>query len=213
LVGSGSFIEHFFTARCQIQNYREGGFESRCFDRLYITGLLIAGLAYSAGAAIHRVVHYRYPSKDETTPQVGTAPGQLQIVTTPVTAFLALAVTASSLANRFHAELRTQPASWQWLGSGLLANWLVVLINLATWGVICLTGVGFARAALRKDEKALFVSFLGSLMLVPIAALVPRISGLVRIVQSMLTLAAFLAALAILLSFAIRRSHSETVIG
>ena len=74
LVGPGSFIEHFFTANCQIQNWREGGFESRCFDRLYVTGLFVGSLAYSAGATIHRVADDRRPSKEETTQQVGSAP-------------------------------------------------------------------------------------------------------------------------------------------
>lgn len=207
LVGPGSFIEHFFTANCQIQNWREGGFESRCFDRLYVTGLFVGSLAYSAGATIHRGIHYALPSKDGTRPQVGAQPGQLQIVTTPVAAFLALAITASSLGNRFHAEIRPQPSSWQWLGSGV--TWLAVTINIAMWGGIYLLGIGFARAALRKDEKALFLSFFGSLMLVPVAALLPRISELVHIAQTMLSLTAFLAALTILLS--LWSEHSDSL--
>jgi hypothetical protein len=49
LFGSGSFVEHFFTASCQIQNWREGGFESRCFDRLYVTQLFAGSLAFGRG--------------------------------------------------------------------------------------------------------------------------------------------------------------------
>jgi hypothetical protein len=57
----------------------------------------------------------------------------------------------------------------------------VVIINIAMWGGVYLLGIGFARASLRKDEKVLFLSFFGSLMLVPVAALLPSISGLIHI--------------------------------
>jgi len=206
--GSGSFVEHFFTANCQIQNWREGGFEARCFDRLYVTQLFAGSLAYSAGAAIYRIIHYRRPAKDAPTTAVLAVPGQLQIVTSPVAAFLALAITASSLGNRFHAEVRAEPSSWQWLGSGVLSTWVVVTINSVLWGGICLIGIGFARAPFRKDEKALFMSFVGSMMLIPVVALLPRVSGLAHIAQTMLSLTAFLAALAILLSLWNKRSSS-----
>jgi hypothetical protein len=206
LVGSGSFIEHFFTANCQIQNWREGGFASRCFDRLYVTQLFVGALAYSAGAAIHRVIHYWRPPKDAPTTPVGAMPGQLQIVTTPFAAFFALAFTGSVLGRRFHEEVAVQPSSWTWLSFGFLPTWPVVTINIAIWGGIYLIGIGFARAPFRKDEKTLLVSLGGSLMLIPVAALLPRISGLIHIAQTMLSLTAFLAALAILLS--LRKEHS-----
>jgi hypothetical protein len=135
-------------------------------------------------------------------------PGQLQILTTPVAAFLALSLAGSFLGNRFHAELTAQPSSWQWQGSGVLSTWVVVTINIALWGSICLIGIGFARAPFRKDEKALFMSFGGSVMLIPVAALFPRISGLLHIAQTMLSLAASLAAPAILLSLWRERSSS-----
>lgn len=208
LFGSGSFIEHFFTANCQIQNWREGGFESRCFDRLYVTPLFAGSLAYSAGAAIHRVLHDGRLPKDETTAQVGSVPGQLQVVTTRVAALLALVVTGSSLGSRFHAEVTAQPFSWHWLGSGFLSSWLVLTINIVLWGTIYLMWIGFARAPFRKDEKALFVSFIGSIMLTPVAALLPRISGLVHLAETMLSLTAFLAALTILLSLTHEHSGS-----
>jgi len=207
LVGSGSFVEHFFTANCQIQNWHEGGFESRCFDRLYVTPLFVGSLAYSAGAAIHRIIHYGRASIEGIAPQV-PLPGQLHIVTTPVAALLALAITGSSLGNQFHAELRSQPPSWQWVGSGVITTWLVMTMNIAMWVGIYLVGIGFARAPFRKDEKALFMSFLGSLMLIPVTAVVPRISGAVHITRTLLSLAAFLAALAILLSFGSKHSDS-----
>lgn len=201
LIGSGSFVEHFFTATCQIQNWREGGFASRCFDRLYVTQLFVGALAYSAGAAIHRVIYHWRPPKDASSTPVGAMPGQLQILTTPFAAFLALAFTGSVLGRRFHEEVAAQPSSWTWLGLGFLPAWLVVIINLAIWGGIYVIGIGFVRAPLfRKDEKALFVALGGSFMLLPVAALFPRTSGLIHIAQTILTLTAFLAALSVLLS-------------
>jgi len=209
LVGSGSFIEHFFTANCQFNNWREGGFDSRCPDKLFLTPLFIGGLSYSAGAAIHSVIHYCRPPKDAPKTPVGAMPGQLQVVTTPFAALFALAFTGSVLGRRFHEEVAAQPSSWTWPSYGFLPTWLVVPVNIAIWGAIYLIiGIGLARTAFRKDEKALFVSLAGSLMLTPVAGLFPRISGPIRIGQTMLSLTAFLAALAILLSLRKERSGS-----
>lgn len=209
LVGSGSFMEHFFTANCQFNNWREGGFDSRCLDRLFLTPLFIGSLSYSAGASIHRVVHYWRPPKCAPTNPVGAMPGQLQIVTTPFAAFFALVFTASLLGRRFHEEVAARPSSWTWLSFGFLPTWLVVTINIAIWGGIYVIGINFARAPLRGDEKALFVSLVGSFMLLPVAALLPRTGGLIHIAQTMLGLTAFLAALAILLS--LRKEHSGSL--
>ena len=208
LVGSGSFIEHFFTANCQIQNWREGGFASRCFDRLYVTPLFVGVLAYSAGAAIRRVLQYWRPPKDAPSTSVGAMPGQLQIVTTPFVAFFGLAFTGSALGRRFHEQVAARPSSWRLLSLGLLPTWLMVMLNIAMWGGICVIGIGFARAPFRKDEKALLVSLVGSFILSPIAALFPGTSGFVHVVQTMLSLMAFLAALVILLSLRKERTSS-----
>ena len=208
LVGSGSFIEHFFTVNCQFNNWREGGFDSRCPDKLFLTPLFIGGLSYSAGAAIHRVIHYWRPPKDAPTTPVGAMPGQLQVVTTPFAALFALAFTGSVLGRRFHEEVAARPSSWTWLSFGSLPTWLVVTINIAIWGGIYAIGINFARAPFRRDEKALFVSLVGSFMLLPVAALLPKTSGLIHIAQTMLNLTAFLAALAILLSLRKERSGS-----
>jgi len=206
LVGSGSLIEHFFTANCQFNNWREGGFDSRCPDKLFLTPLLIGGLSNSAGAAIHRVIHYWRPPKDAPTSPVGPMPGQLQIVTTPFVAFFALAFTGSVLGRRFHEEIAAPPSSWTWSHLGFLPTWLAVTVNIAIWGGIYVIGINFARAPFRRDEKALFVSLVGSFMLLPVAALLPKTSELIHIAQTMLSLTAFLAALAILLS--LRKEHA-----
>jgi hypothetical protein len=201
LVGSGSFLEHFFTANCQFNNWREAGFDSRCPDKLLLAPLFLGGLSYSAGAAIHRIIHYWHPPKDAPAMPVETVLGQLQIVTTPLAALFALAFTGSVLGRRFHEEIAAQHSSWRWSSFGFLPTWLAVTINIAIWGGICAIGVNFIRAPFRRDEKALFVSLVGSFMLLPVAALFPRTIGLVDIAQTILSLTAFLAALAILLSF------------
>lgn len=203
LVGSGSFIEHFFTANCQFSNWREAGFDSRCPDKLFLTPLFLGGLSYSAGAAIHRIIHHWRPKGAPAMP-VGTVPGPLQIVTTPLAALFALAFTVSVLGRQFHREIAAQHSSWTL--SSFRPTWLAVTINIAIWGGIYAIGVIFVRAPFRRDEKALFVSLLGSFMLLPAAALFPRTIGLVHIAQTMLSLTAFLAALVILLSF--RKEHS-----
>ncbi|MGA9529623.1 MAG: hypothetical protein WBS24_16020 [Terriglobales bacterium] len=205
LAGSGSFIEHFFTANCQFNDWRQGGFDSRCPDKLFLTPLFIGGLSYSAGAAIHRVIHYWRPPKDAPTTQVGAVPGQLQIVTTPLAALLALAFTGSVLGRRSHEEIAALPYSWTWSHLGFHPTWLAATVNLAIWGGIYALGINFARAPFRRDEKALFVSLVGGFMLLPVAALLPKTSGFIHVAQTMLSLSAFLAALAILLSF--RKEH------
>lgn len=67
VIGSGSFVEHFFTANCQIQNWREGGFVAKCSDKLYVTQLFAGSVAYSAAAAIRRVISYRFLANDAPT--------------------------------------------------------------------------------------------------------------------------------------------------
>ena len=120
------------TARSQ--NWSEGGFVSRCFDRLYVPQLFVGALAYSAGAAIRRIIRILVPPKDAPSTPVGAMPGQLEIVTTPWMAFFALAFTGSALAVRFHerecgATLRGGIASF-----GFQPTWLTVMLNIAMWG-------------------------------------------------------------------------------
>ena len=163
-------------------------------------------LVLFAGAAIYRIIHYWRPSKDVPAMAVGPVPGQLQIVTTPLAALFALAFTGSVFGSGFQEEIAVQHSSWTWSGLGFHPTWLAVTFNIAIWGGIYAIGVNLVRAPFRRDEKTLFVSFVGSLMLHPVSALFPRAVGLVHITQTMLSLASFVAALAILLSF--RKEHS-----
>ncbi len=199
--GSGSFLEHFFTADCQIQNWREGGFGSRCPDKLFLTPLFIGSVSYSIGAAIHRLTQYWHGSKGASSPPVTTMPNPPQVVTTRLGATLALVFTASFVGRYLHSASAARPYAWTWLGSGFLPTWVVVTINIAFWGGVFWMGIKLAFAQLRKDEKVLLTSFAWSIMLGPVAAVLPRISGLVHVMQTLLSLAGFFAALVILLSF------------
>ena len=209
LVGSGSLVEHFFTANCEIQNWRDATFDTRCPDKLFLTPLFLGSVAYSVGAAIHRVTHCWRPAEGSSIQPTEGIVAPRRLVTTRFGAFLALALAGSFLGSRLHAEVvSAHQSSWRLLDFGFFPTWMVVAINIAFWSGIYVMGIGFARAPLRKDEKAILVSLGGTLMLSPIASLFPRISGLVHIAQTMLCLTAFLAALTILLSLFNERSHS-----
>ncbi|MGO9862592.1 MAG: hypothetical protein ACLPLR_03175 [Terriglobales bacterium] len=203
LVGPGSLFEHFFTADCQIQNWREIGFGSGCSDKLFLTPLFIGGLSYSAGAAVHRVKQARWP-KDAPVVSAAAASDSPQLVTTRFGAFLVLAFAASVVGSQFHSEMLARHSAWTWLGSGFLPARAVVIINIAFWAAVCWMGVALAFSRFRKDEKTLLASYAGVIMLIPVGALLPRIRGIAHVVQTLLSLAAFFAALVILLSFAKR---------
>ena len=71
---------------------------------------------------------------------------------------MAVAVTGSLLAGSLRQEMTGRFHPWQWLFSGLLPTWAVVIINIAFWGVIYWQGLHLALASLRKDEKAFLVA-------------------------------------------------------
>lgn len=63
-----SVVEHFFTAHCQIQNWRDADFASRCGDKLFLMQLVIGPVGYSAGAAIQRLVESKRRSNTVVFP-------------------------------------------------------------------------------------------------------------------------------------------------
>ena len=52
---SQSVIGHFVTANCQIQDWRDPNFGTRCGDELFLMQLVIGGCGYSVGATIFRL--------------------------------------------------------------------------------------------------------------------------------------------------------------
>jgi hypothetical protein len=167
-------------------------------DKLFLTPLLLGSLGYSVGAAIHRATQHRRSKADSST---GRAPPHLVLLTTRLGAFVAVAVTGSLLAGSLREQMTGRHHPWQWLASGLLPTWAVVIVNIAFWGVIYRWAWHLARSSRRKDEKAFLVAFVWNAMLIPVGTLFPRIIGGIHAVQTMLSLVCFLAGLAILLSF------------
>jgi hypothetical protein len=55
-------VNHFFTVPCQIAEYAEPDFASRCADKLFLTQSFVGSLAYSCGALIYKMVARR-PSR------------------------------------------------------------------------------------------------------------------------------------------------------
>lgn len=49
-------VEHFFTADCQIGDWRDASFPSSCGDKLLFMQLVVGPFGYSVGAVIQRVV-------------------------------------------------------------------------------------------------------------------------------------------------------------
>lgn len=201
LIGPGSFVEHFFAADCQISNWREGGFGDRCSDKLFLTPLFIGALSYSAGAALHRVIHPGRRSDVQPMDPLGAVPRPPQLVTTRFAAVLVLVLTVGLLGLQLHAAELTRHSSWTWLGSGYFPTWVLVVINTAFWGWLYWLAIALAFGRLPRNEKALLLSFAGNILLIPIGAMLPKINGVVHHIQTFFSLAAFLAAFVILLSF------------
>lgn len=191
-------IDHFFVAGCQIQNWGEPACASRCSDQLFLTPLVVGSLAYSAGAAIRRASEHRLLGAANFTER---APAGLLLLTTPFRALAAVTLTGGQLAISLHSQMTGRLYSPQWLLSGLFPTWAVITINVLFWSWIFWIGVTIALGALKKDEKTILVAIVGGASLPPVGALPPKITSTVRFVQTSAALVAFLAALAILVSF------------
>lgn len=57
-----SVVEHFFTANCQIQTWRDVGFAERCSDKLFLMQVVVGTFGYSAGAVLHHIVKLTHRS-------------------------------------------------------------------------------------------------------------------------------------------------------
>jgi hypothetical protein len=55
----GSVVEHFITADCQVEDWRNAGFSAHCSDKLLLMPLILAPIAYSVGAALQRFLAQR----------------------------------------------------------------------------------------------------------------------------------------------------------
>jgi len=201
-------VEHFFAASCQIQDFRETTFGIRCGDKLFLTPMFVGGLAYSAGAAVRQAVQSRLSAAPRSIKPMSPP---LLLVTTRFRAFIAVASTGWVLALALHSQMRGGLCRWEWQFSGLFPTWAVVMINIAFWGAIYWMGFAFASSPPRREEKLVLAGFIGSIMLGPVRALLPRIDGATHVLQTLLSVVSFSAALAILVSFLNKRMNDAVL--
>jgi len=76
----------------------------------------------------------------------------------------------------------------------------MVMINAAFYAYLAFVIVILAVSPIRKEEKALWVTCFTSILLSQVPLLFPKMSGVVEVVQTALCSAAFLVALALLVS-------------
>jgi hypothetical protein len=125
----------------------------------------------------------------------------LVLITTKTRAFIAVALTAWPLLQTFHSVLSRRPYPWEWLFAGLLPPLVVLIINIAFYGVLLWMGAAFALAPLRRDEKVLMVAYWADVLLVPFGALLPNYVMEIRAFRGLAMTIAFVSSLAIVRSF------------
>jgi hypothetical protein len=131
------------------------------------------------------------------------------LITTRFRALLALVVTAWFFATCFHPMTWIKTLPWTWMFAGILPPWAVVIINVAFYGYIIWLGIVFAVDTIRKEEKTIWVAIAATVILTPVRLLVPSIKGPVQWVRAGLFFIAFLAAVALLVSFWDARTSKE----
>jgi len=122
------------------------------------------------------------------------------LITTRFRALIALVLTGWIAALHLHPVTWGRPLPWTWLYAGILPTWAVVVINAFFYGYLIWLGFVFALAQIRKEEKAIWVAICANAILTPARVLVPNLKGFVQMVRTGLSLIAFLAALALLVS-------------
>jgi len=131
------------------------------------------------------------------------------LITTRPRAVITLALTGLLAFLRLRPVTWGRPLPWTWMYAGILPTWAVVIINVVFYGYVIWLGVVFALSAVRKEEKVIWMTVFGNIILAPIRELFPKISGTLRRGQTGLTLLAFLAAMALFASFWGRREGNE----
>ena len=85
----------------------------------------------------------------------------------------------------------------------------MVTVNSAFYAYLVFAMVILALSPIRKEEKALWVTCFASILLGQVRLLIPKMSGLVELVQTGLCSAAFLIAVALLVSLWQERPDKE----
>jgi hypothetical protein len=130
------------------------------------------------------------------------------LITARFRALIALALTGWIAAVHVHPVTWGRPHPWTWMYAGILPTWAVVTINVAFQGCWLWLGVVLAMSSLRKEEKAIWLAFIASGVLIPAGVLLPGIKSLVQPVKTGLILTAFLAAVALFVSLWDKRERN-----
>ncbi len=123
----------------------------------------------------------------------------LVLVTTKPRALAAIALTLWILVQGTRSLLSVRPYSLISLYSGLLPHWAVVIATAGLYGAFLWVAVSLAWGSLRKEEKALVILLLAGVLLAPIGVLLPKVTLVLRVLQTLLELSGLLASISILL--------------
>lgn len=123
------------------------------------------------------------------------------LISTRFRALVAVVLTGWYAAIGLHVLTIARPHSLPRLGLGMFQGWAGATFDVAFYGYFLWLAFIFALAPLPKAEKGLWLAIFGTVLVVPAGILVPRIASIVDLFINFLLLTAFLAAMAILVSF------------
>ncbi len=124
-------------------------------------------------------------------------------VTTRFRAVVAVLLTASFLAlniRHLSSPVRARPLHWTLGEFNFLPSWAGVAFNIVLYVCVILMVNEIAMTTMRREEKAILLSYGITILLRPIGALIPMTLPAVRFADTCLDLTAFLAAFVMLVS-------------
>ncbi len=187
-------LSHFFTKDCQIGNWRDADFSS-CADKLFLTQVFVAAVAYSIGALVYEVVPHRASTPGKSAPIHGT-----RLLTTRGRTAFAVGATALVLPNALQRTLHLGHAKSGWLLplDHLLHGWLLIAANVAFYGYLCWLGFCFIRGT-EGRERVFMAGWAASILLPPIKLLRPGWALEINVIDAFGLAVALLTALSLLL--------------
>jgi hypothetical protein len=187
-------LDHFFMKNRQIENWSDPGFSS-CGDKLFLTQLFVASLAYSIGALVYDVA----PRRASTPGKSAQVPGT-RLLTTRRRVAVAVGLTALVLFNALQRTLHLEHAKSGWLLplDHLLHGGLLIVANVAFYGYLCWLGFCFVRGT-EGRERVFMAGCAASVLLPPIKLLRPGWALAINRIDAFGLAVALLAALSLLL--------------
>jgi hypothetical protein len=161
-------LDHFFTKDCQIENWHDTDL-SNCADKLFLTQLFVASMAYSLGALVYDVVSRKTSTAGKSAPIPGT-----KLLTTRGRVAVAVGATALVFPNALQRTLHLGHAKSGWLLplDYLLHGGLLIAANAAFYGYLCWLGFCFIRGT-EGRERVFMAGCAASILLPPIKLLRP----------------------------------------